>query len=376
MNRPDITLDQKIGQCIDSGISFALYRMPWSETPLMAMGQGQGYETLQSLRELNGKKGFLISPFKTKGSHSIVLINAERVWSGWEEIDKGLSTCTIGSADNENTTDTTDGAEKDESLQKAAYETVFEKFITELRQQHFSKLVLSRSAACPIDGPFHPLTAFVTACNAYPRMMISLVYTPVTGMWIGTSPEIILRGGQHEWNTVALAGTMPMCNGELPTSWSDKNREEQAYVADYIRNIIVRYGTGIAEKGPFTARAGQLAHLKTEFAFRLKDDSLMGNLIEELHPTPAVCGLPKTEAYHFINENEGYDRAYYSGIIGWTDPKGETALYVNLRCMHVALTTATLYAGGGILASSDKESEWNETLHKMNTIRTCLNAQE
>ena len=91
-----------------------------------------------------------------------------------------------------------------------------------------------------------------------------------------------------------------------------------------------------------------------------------------LHPTPAVCGLPKEEAYRFIIDTENYDRSYYSGIIGWLAPEGDTTLYVNLRCMRIDKDTATLYAGGGILPTSEAESEWEETQHKMDTMRNIL----
>ena len=84
------------------------------------------------------------------------------------------------------------------------------------------------------------------------------------------------------------------------------------------------------------------------------------------------CGLPKEEAYHFIIENEGYDRSYYSGFIGWLDPKGKTDLYVNLRCMNILPQTFTLYAGGGLLAASQLEDEWQETEDKLDTMRRIV----
>ena len=95
-------------------------------------------------------------------------------------------------------------------------------------------------------------------------------------------------------------------------------------------------------------------------------------MLQLLHPTPAVCGLPKEEAYHFIIEHEGYDRSYYSGFIGWLDTKGKTDLYVNLRCMNILPQTFTLYAGGGLLAASQLEDEWQETEDKLDTMRRIV----
>ena len=128
----------------------------------------------------------------------------------------------------------------------------------------------------------------------------------------------------------------------------------------------------ITEKGPYTARAGQLVHLKTDFLFQLKETKFLGELLKELHPTPAVCGLPKKEAYQFIAENEGYDRRYYTGFIGWMDLEGQTDLYVNLRCMEIRTTEVKLYAGGGILPSSEVRNEWDETNQKMKTMKKIV----
>ena len=98
--------------------------------------------------------------------------------------------------------------------------------------------------------------------------------------------------------------------------------------------------------------------------------------MKRLHPTPAVCGLPKEETYRIIRENEGYDRSYYSGFIGWLAPEGKSDLYVNLRCMNILRGSFVLYAGGGILASSEIESEWLETEAKMQTMKRLINSTD
>ena len=129
------------------------------------------------------------------------------------------------------------------------------------------------------------------------------------------------------------------------------------------------------KRSKFRSRAGIepiIGHLKTDFRFSLKDNKGLGDLLKVLHPTPAVCGLPKEEAYRFILQNEGYDRRYYSGFIGWLDPEGRTDIYVNLRCMHIEDEQLTLYAGGGLLASSELNDEWLETEKKLQTIKRLI----
>ena len=94
----------------------------------------------------------------------------------------------------------------------------------------------------------------------------------------------------------------------------------------------------------------------------------------ELHPTPAVCGIPKDEAFEFIKEHEGYAREYYTGYLGMlsSDPDCSSALYVNLRCMKYADNKVTVYVGCGITAQSDPEMEWQETIDKCQTMFKIL----
>ena len=190
--------------------------------------------------------------------------------------------------------------------------------------------------------------------------------------WLGSTPEILLSGKDEQWNTVALAGTLPFHRAVLPNAWSEKNIREQQLVVDYVRNQLTAFGITPEENGPFTVRAGELAHLKSEFSFALPEKGRLGSLLGLLHPTPAVCGLPKEEAYRFILENEGYNRRYYSGFLGWINPDGKTDLYVNLRCMEIGASCLTLYAGGGLLSHSEMELEWKETEAKLQTMLAII----
>ena len=98
----------------------------------------------------------------------------------------------------------------------------------------------------------------------------------------------------------------------------------------------------------------------------------VGALLDVLHPTPAVCGLPKREAFNFILDNERVSRQYYSGFMGPLLMNDSTHLYVSLRCMHICDHQYQLYAGGGLLPDSVEEQEWQETEAKMETMRNLL----
>jgi isochorismate synthase len=177
-----------------------------------------------------------------------------------------------------------------------------------------------------------------------------------------------LEGEDNNWHTTALAGTRVHVEGVEP-HWNEKNRKEQQYVVEYLRSQLRSTGVKAREEGPYPAYAGGLVHLKSDFYFTLPDTGKIGDVLQMIHPTPAVCGLPKMEAYRFILANEDHDRRYYSGFIGEIDPAGKTLLYVNLRCMEVMPEQLVFYAGGGLLPSSTLEEEWQETEDKLTVMK-------
>lgn len=373
MRLPDKHIHQLMDALARSNFSFALYRLPWTDECYFILQTSEDVDIYHDISELNGKKGFVICPFQQTEEHPIVLIRPEITAYDWDEITQSLETLEDKEAIlNYQPLASTPINTLNETERYDRYYAAFRRFMEPLKEKTIKKLVLSRPAFCPIDNEFSPLETFVKACNDYPRMMTYLCHTPVTGTWLGSTPEILLSGNAQNWKTVALAGTLPIVDGIEPTEWNSKNKEEQAIVAEYVRGIIKKHGMKITEKGPYTARAGQLVHLKTDFLFQLKETKFLGELLKELHPTPAVCGLPKKEAYQFIAENEGYDRRYYTGFIGWMDLEGQTDLYVNLRCMEIRTTEVKLYAGGGILPSSEVRNEWDETNQKMKTMKNIL----
>ena len=378
MDKPELHLQLLMDRLMQSSYNFALYRLPWTDEPILVFQKEGEITQIDSLQGLNGKKGFIFAPFCPNSKHPVLLIQGDLHIHGWNDMMQTLTKIFPQEKQDELRVERFISEENiverslTEKTREEHYTDAFNRFITPLRNGHFEKLVLSRSATDALSANFSPIEAFVTACNNYPRMMISLCHTTIGGTWIGSTPEIILSGQHPNWQTVALAGTMPVQNDEAIPIWSSKNQKEQLIVSDYIQRVLKNFKSKATLKGPYTARAGHLIHLKTDFQFKLKDADHLGDLLDALHPTPAVCGLPKKEAYQFIIENEGYDRSYYSGIVGWLDPEDVTHLYVNLRCMHVTEKDTTLYAGGGILSSSNVEAEWEETQIKMNTIRKCL----
>jgi isochorismate synthase len=343
-----------LNSLIEANRSFAIYRLPGKNVIHFVSQEKGSTGLLHKIEELNGQSGFVIAPFEVSAKLPIVLIHPDR-----EEIIP---------VSKEQAVFFGIGNDQSPVRVKADYEARFHTFITPVKEKRFRKLVLSREETINREEGFSPGEAFHLACMKYTRSYVYLLHTPETGTWLGCTPEILLSGGKNKWSTVALAGTQSLTHDALPGTWDDKNLIEQMLVAYYVRAQLSSFGVHPDENGPYTVRAGCLAHLRTDFRFTIPDAGRIGDLLKLLHPTPAVSGLPKEEAFRFILANEGYNRRYYSGFVGCLDPGGESNLYVNLRCMNIQPHALTLYAGGGLLPSSVLEDEWQETEDKLQTM--------
>lgn len=350
---------------------FALYRFPYDNRCTLMQSDSSEPEILFSYSEFNGKTGFVFAPFEISDKYPLLIIKPDFV----KTFDIGkIPDYAISSL-----------IQTDREDEKKQYGKDFNIFHSCLSNGRFIKIVLSRCSEEKTSGTEDYMELFRRACWLYPRMFISLVSSPRCGTWLMATPELLLEGCNDKWHTMALAGTMSFDDerklAELPDNnliseisdcWDKKNVKEQQYVSQYINEILINFADNIEETAPRTVRAGNLFHLASDFRFTLKSDKLFGDLIKELHPTPAVCGIPKQETYKFISENESHERGYYSGFAGPLNHNGSTHLFVTLRCMRIGTGKCRLYAGGGLLKDSDGQSEWMETEAKMETMRRCL----
>ena len=339
--------------------AFALYRFPHADHYVRLEGETLEF---QSCAQLNDVSGFVVAPFEVTTEQPIVVIRPDKFATVDLPTDIRLA-------------DTTETLSH--SMPTGHYAIDFANFHAQLQQGAFRKIVLARTADETIPAATEPSALFLQACHLYPRLFIALVYTPQSGLWLTATPEILLEGGEGRWRTIALAGTMKLereqLSGEGETVlWSTKNIEEQRIVATYVAECLEQFATDFREEGPRTIRAANLVHLRSDFTFTLPDNRHIGDLLGRLHPTPAVCGLPKHEAFQFIVRNEHVPRRYYSGFMGPMNVGQSTHLYVSLRCMSIDGSHCRLYAGGGLLKDSDVQQEWQETEAKLETMRKCI----
>lgn len=266
---------------------------------------------------------------------------------------------------------------------------LIKKGLEEIHMGPLKKVVLSRT----IEANFEriPLKLFQQLLSLYPKAFCYLWYHPKVGMWAGATPEVLLSIENQILTTMSLAGTLPYIGNENP-KWGIKELEEQALVTEYISKVLADKVLDLAISDTESIKAGSLWHLRTSISGTLKKDGL-GAILNVLHPTPAVCGFPKSQAKDFIIRNENYDREYYTGFLGelnfkktreratahrnpenrvYRSIKSATHLFVNLRCMQLVRDKAIVYVGGGITKDSEPEKEWQETIYKGTTMLGVL----
>ena len=345
--------------------AWALYRLPHADHYVRIRQTNGEPEALLSCAQLNGREGFVVAPFDIRPDQPVLLIRPDAV----EAYPLSGSPGIFGKS-----------GKSGISSPSPSYAVDFANFHAQLLSGTFRKIVLARCADESTACPLAPEELFFRACQRYPRLFISLVYTSLSGYWLTATPEILLENDGPQWRTIALAGTMKLeadqLQGEGETvTWSTKNIQEQRYVATYLTECLERFTGDFREEGPRTVRAANLVHLRSDFTFTLPDSLHVGDLLQVLHPTPAVCGLPKQDAFRFITHNEHTPRRYYSGFMGplsICSPLPSTHLYVSLRCMNIEGCQYHLYAGGGLLKDSILEQEWLETEAKLETMRSLL----
>jgi isochorismate synthase len=186
---------------------------------------------------------------------------------------------------------------------------------------------------------------------------------------MGATPEQLVKVKNNTFETVALAGTQVFSE---TITWQEKEIVEQQLVTAYIKNSTENLVESIQFSELHTHKAGNLAHLKTDITGKLKSDISENDLINALHPTSAVCGMPLEAARNFILESEKYNRKYYSGFLGEYKMQEQTNLFVNLRCCEIETQKTILYVGCGITKDSQADKEFIETENKAKTILSVL----
>lgn len=348
-----MSYDMLVGTCtdhFDRGFPFVIYMLPNTNE---VVGHFQNDSTLHTLDTAQGET-FVFAPFQSeKPKICIPFSSSEVIRSECVASESSFQTVRYS----------------EESEVKSVHIDLIKKTIAKIQRKETSKVVVSRKAELPLTSiDFSRLMDGIF--KRYPLAFRYIWFHPETGLWCGATPEVLMQADEKTFETMSLAGTRGYVPGNEPV-WSQKEKHEQQLVTDYISDRLQKVTKVLKVSSPYNHRAGSLFHLRTDIQGVLKKSNAKGlmHLADLLHPTPAVCGIPMKEAQKFIIENEGYDREYYTGYLGFLGKENMTSqLYVNLRCMKIENNTASIYVGGGITSDSNPEDEWVETQNKLQTM--------
>ena len=344
-------------------LPFALFCKPDSDRIIGVFQKNDHLYFLENFEE----KGFVFAPFDAEEIPYIPLIHSDVYVENVNSSDYFLEkkTSNINSA-----------------ISNDFFEDLVAKAVEAIHENKFSKVVLSRKEE--VDNPDFDIEITMNKMiSLYPDAFKYCFFHPKIGTWLGATPEQFLKTSGTALKTVALAGTQ-LATSSKNIIWQDKEKIEQQLVTDFIVDSLEDLAKEITISSSYSVKAGNLWHIKSDILARLKSKKSLKKIINALHPTSAVCGLPKQAAKKFILENEGYDREYYSGFLGElnidfvTFRTLQTDLFVNLRCMKIiiaskfAMTKAQLFIGCGITKDSNPIDEYIETVNKSMTMKKIL----
>ncbi|GAA0251478.1 isochorismate synthase MenF [Halobacterium noricense] len=236
-----------------------------------------------------------------------------------------------------------------------------------IRTGELQKVVLATALEVELNNPVAVPNTLERLRTSYPECYRFLFEPTAAGGFFGAPPErlVSLRGQTVE--TEALAGSI--ARGETPEkddelaerlAESDKVREEHELVAETIRDGLEPLAETVIVASRKVKRLSNIQHLQTPISATLDGDEHVLSVVEALHPTPAVGGLPPEMAKRTIRETETFDRGWYASPIGWFDANGDGEFAVGIRSGVTADSRVTLFGGNGIVADSDPDDEWDE----------------
>ena len=237
------------------------------------------------------------------------------------------------------------------------------------------KVVLAQSLSVALASRPDSIDVLTRLGQSYPGCY-RFLFEPADGAtFFGATPERLVRLRGRTVDTEALAGSIGRGETRQEDEWlesqlreSEKNGHEHDLVVDAIRQQLAGVTAGI-ETGERTVRKlSNVQHLRTPIRATLAGDRHVLELVEKLHPTPAVGGLPPDEARRTIREFEAFDRGWYAAPVGWIDANGDGTFVVAIRSAITTDRTARLFAGAGIVSDSDPDEEWDELQLKFRPI--------
>jgi isochorismate synthase len=269
---------------------------------------------------------------------------------------------------------------------RAGYEQAVATALDHLRdERHLRKVVLARTLEVTADADIDAARVFAQLCADKAVTAFSVPLPPAADghrrVMIGATPELLAARHGLRVSSRPLAGSAKrradaVADREAAEELarSPKDLREHATVVEWIADRLApRCRTLTVPRSPSLVSTASMWHLGSTIEGTLRDPDVTAlDIALDLHPTPAVCGTPFGPALDLIGKLEPFERAYYSGAVGWTDANGDGEWHVAIRCAEISGRSARLFAGAGIVAGSDPAKEAAETAAKFTALRTAL----
>lgn len=250
-----------------------------------------------------------------------------------------------------------------------------------IRAGKFEKIVIARSATMEARQNIEPTLLAHHLREKYPGCYNFLIQRDPETSFVGATPERLASFSNGIFLTEGLAGSISRGRSALEDASlahtlikSSKDRNEHQFVVTAIDDSLEKFSNQVERPNePQIKKLNNVQHLFTPIRARIKKGVQIHQLIQELHPTPAVGGYPKLKSIPHIHEIEQIDRGWYAAPVGWFNLNGFGEFAVAIRSALLHKNRAHLYAGCGIVADSDPDKEWNETLLKFAPMMNALN---
>jgi menaquinone-specific isochorismate synthase len=262
----------------------------------------------------------------------------------------------------------------------AAWTAFVERALREVEEGTLSKVVLARVQTVSAEGTLDPVGVVLNLWKENPGSHVFL-FEPAPGApLLGAAPETVATVAEGSFRATAVAGSIDRGLTEkeqrdlakaLLGNQKDR-REHQMCVQDTLERLGAVATHIQAQREPHVLTLSAIQHLETVIEARLRPEENVLSVLDTLHPTPAVCGLPRGRALEFLEREEPFQRGWYAGPVGWFDGEGNGVFVPALRSAVGCGGEWRLFAGAGIVAGSKPGQEWDETRIKFQPVLRAL----
>lgn len=249
-----------------------------------------------------------------------------------------------------------------------------------IRGEQASKIVVARTMDLEPAEPVDPVDVVMALWEENKGSHVFLFEPEPGKVLVGAAPETVSTVVDGRFRATAVAGSVGVGTTSVETASlarrlfeSRKDRAEQKFVVDHMVSQLQASGCDVhVDVEPHVLTLARIQHLETKIAAEVPAGTTVLDLLKTLHPTPAVCGVPRDAALTWLEDGEPFDRGWYAGPVGWFDAEGRGVFVPALRSAVFNQGVWRLFAGCGIVEGSDPEAEWQETGMKFQPVLRAL----